>query len=115
MIHHAKSHQSLETKGVYKLAAVGLLVAMVFILGCAGFLEHARVHHEHASFAGVIYHTIQLFALHSPHFPSEINKKLEVARYLAAIVAFYAFLEAFSAIFYEQMQLFFYGSKRITR
>ena len=71
MIHHAKSHPSQETKGVYKLAIVGLVVAAAFIWGCAGFLEHARAHHEHASFAGVIYHTIQLFVLHSPHFSCE--------------------------------------------
>lgn len=105
MIHHAQSHQSHGRKRVYKLIFVGLVVIAALILGCIGFLEHAREHHEHASFPSALYHTIQLFVLHSPHFPCEINKKLEVARYLAAIVAFYAVLETLSTIFYEQIQL----------
>ncbi len=84
---------------------VGFVVAAALILGCIGFLEHAREHHEHASFPSALYHTIQLFVLHSPHFPCEINKKLEVARYLAAIVAFYAVLETLSTIFSEQTKL----------
>ena len=66
MIHYGKSHQSQGKDSLYKWAVVGLLVVATLMLGYFGFREHADMHHEHTSFISALYHTIQLFALHSP-------------------------------------------------
>ena len=106
MFHYGKSHQSQGKDSIYKWAGVGLLVVTTLSLGYFGFREHADMHHEHTSFISALYHTIQLFALHSPHFPCEINMKLDVARCLGAGVFFYAGFEVFGTKFYEQIRLF---------
>lgn len=112
MIHYGKSHQSQGKGRIYKLSVVGLLVVATLFLGYFGFREHAEKHHEHTSFPSALYHTVQLFVLHSPHFPCEINGKLQAAQCLGALVAFYAVFEAFWAIFYEQIRLFMLRFKK---
>jgi len=58
---------------------------VVIILGTIGNLQSQRDAQEHYSVANALYHTAQLFAMHTPHFHNSPPLALEIARWLAPV------------------------------
>lgn len=63
--------------------ALLLAAALTLVLGTLGEYEHQDEGQKHVGHA--LYHTLQLFLLHAPHFQGHIPWTLEVARWLAPV------------------------------
>jgi len=66
-----------------RLLAASFLTA--FILGVVGNEQYHHGPAGEASLANSVYHTVQLFLLHTPHFDAPVPWALELARWLAAV------------------------------
>ena len=109
---HTSSHQPHGKRHDYQWFVLGALALLVLFMGYTGFLDYAHEHHESPSPLGMLYHTIQLFVLHSPPLSEPLNWKLEIARYAAAIIAFYTVFDALHTLFREQFQSLFLRFKK---
>ena len=58
---------------------------LAFILGTVGNLQYQQMGGEVSHLGNAMYHTAQLFMLHSPHFSRQVPWFLELARWLAPI------------------------------
>jgi len=76
-------------------------VVTVFVLGYIGFYETKKS----LSFFDIIYCIIKLFVLGLDAVYSNLNWKLEAARWLAPIISTYIAANALAVIFREQMQM----------
>ena len=85
---------------------VGMAALVTLVLGYAGFAEHFRELSESRSPADVAYLAVQLFVLESGSIGPPIGWSLEIARWLAPLLAAYTALQALTVIFAEQLQLF---------
>lgn len=64
------------------LVVTALISLVLGTIGNYQYLAHAPAG---ASFGSALYHTVQLFILHSPHFEAHVPWTLEIARWLAPI------------------------------
>jgi voltage-gated potassium channel Kch len=78
------------------------LVALV--LGCIGFKKHYKIGPD-LGILDVCYRSLQLFVLHSIDIPPKVPWQLEIARFLAPSIAFYAVVVILMRISREQVQL----------
>ena len=85
------------------LAGLALLAT---VLGIWGFRLHFEAQGEAASFWRAVYLTLQLFPLNSGAVDGAVEWQLEVARFLAPLVAAGAALRALAVLFYDRTQLF---------
>lgn len=58
--------------------------AGTFVLGIIGWREYEQLHHGSFWLPNTLYHTAQMFILHTPHLEGHLNWKLETARWSAA-------------------------------
>ncbi len=58
---------------------------VVIILGTIGYLHYPREEHGTPSLSNALYHAVQLFWLHTPHFNEPVDWTLELARWLAPL------------------------------
>jgi hypothetical protein len=90
-----------------RLLAVFFAVALV--CGTVGFLQYQEASHEFhagssvAAFLNALYHTAQLFILHTPLFATPIPGTLEVARWLAALTTLMAAASVGRRVFREEL------------
>lgn len=59
--------------------------AATLVLGVWGYLTYSAEHGHPITVATAVYHTLQLFILHAPHFEGHIPWPLEVSRWSAAL------------------------------
>jgi FlaA1/EpsC-like NDP-sugar epimerase len=83
------------------IVALGLLA---LVLGYIGFEKHFDVYGISYSPFDLLYASLQLFVINAPIKIGHIPIELELARYLAMVVAFYTVLTALKVIFNEQVQ-----------
>jgi predicted ThiF/HesA family dinucleotide-utilizing enzyme len=85
---------------------VGCLSAVAYVSGCIGFWEYGLHHHPgQTSLLNPLYHSLQLFILHTPHLEPPLNIWLEIGRWLAPGVLFWAAIKGFMQVFRQQMNL----------
>mgnify|MGYP001614990131 CR=1 FL=1 len=95
-----------------------LATAATVILGVIGFQQYGRLGpettagHPVSEAPGIptaLYHTLQLFILHTPHFERPLNLPLELARWLAAGVFFAAIIGALARVYAMELRHFRLG------
>lgn len=84
---------------------IGLSAVVALALGYWGFSSYFASTGNPGSRLSIVYLTLQLFALESGALPGRIPLALEVARFLAPLVAATAALKALLLVFREQAQL----------
>jgi len=75
------SSEFLPEKVNSRILAITFLTSL--ILGTIGYLQYAHGE-EKVYFTNALYHAVQLFLLHAPHFGAQVPWTLEIARWLAA-------------------------------
>ena len=84
--------------------AIAVLAAGALILGYTGFLRYNAFLGESRTPLDLLYLTLQLFTLESGALSGIIPWELEIARFLAPVIAAFAALKALAIIFREQLQ-----------
>ena len=79
----------------WELWALAILVIAGVWLGTLGHLERARNDNVVLSSASATFQALQLFVLEAPILDGDVPITLEVARWIAAAVAFYALIRLF--------------------
>jgi len=74
---------------------------IAFILGTYGY-SHYPFGMETVSITNAMYHSVQLFLLHAPHFISPVPWSLEIARWLAAASTMLVLLNAALHLLYNE-------------
>ncbi|MCB1243969.1 MAG: NAD-binding protein [Verrucomicrobiales bacterium] len=77
---------------------------VVFVCGVLGFGEHARHHQETRTLADLFYLTGQLFTMNSGAVEVPVPLNLEIARFLAPLVAGSAIIETFAVLFSVELR-----------
>jgi len=82
---HGRQHGDDATFGDHPAWqwALRLSLALALVLGAAGYWLNQPPADRHAGHA--LYHALQLFILHAPHFDGDIPLPLEIARWLAPL------------------------------
>jgi TrkA-N domain/RyR domain len=92
-------------RGVRWLVILGLAVA-AFVLGAIGFEQPHGISTTGSSFSNALYQSLQLFSMNSGFAgPGPVPLSLQIARFLAPLVAGWAVFAALTALFREQVQL----------
>ena len=91
--------------GRYKWLLIGLLWAAVIALGYAGFYKHFAITGETRSAWDTLYPALQLFTMEYNVAGVPGSWELQVARFLAPLMAVYTVVQAAASIFREQIQL----------
>ncbi|MCX6580357.1 MAG: NAD-binding protein [Candidatus Aminicenantes bacterium] len=79
---------------------------VVSFFGLLGFAEYFLLTNPPKyTFLDILYHTLQLFVLNPGALPPPLNCKLEIARFLAPVIAGSTAIRAFIIIFREQNRL----------
>ena len=81
-----------------------LLTILTAILGYIGFENFLKLQKTSYTPSDLAYLTLQLFFLESGYTESKIPWELDLARFLAPLVAISALLETLASIFYDQVQ-----------
>jgi hypothetical protein len=90
----------------YEWFVVGGLAATAFVLGYFGFENQPTAPGEQRSILDNLYHSLQLFWLEYGSASEPSTLYLDIARFLAPAMLFYAGVRAIMAITREQVQLF---------
>lgn len=90
----------------YQWFAISIGVVIVFFLGAFGFMEYFSKTEKPISLLDIAYRVIQLFVFGLDPEITNLGWKLEIARWLAPIIAAYTAVRALAVIFGEQLQLF---------
>jgi hypothetical protein len=77
-----------------------------FVLGAVGNYQYLASEAEGPSWGNALYHTAQLFILHSPHFEKHVPWSLEVARWLAPFTTIVGLCSAGVRMFREETARF---------
>lgn len=83
---------------------LALLAWAIFVLGYVGLSKALAQRGEAASFLDILYLTIQLFTLESGGGYSPTPWELDLARFLAPLIAAWAILRAVAALFRNQIE-----------
>src|SRR4030042_6389482 len=89
-----------------KWLLIGLMWIAAFCLGYIGFSNYYASIGEMRSSWHTFYVTMQLFVLESGAVTGPIGWELQVARFLAPLVAIYTAIQAGAVILHEQILLF---------
>lgn len=89
----------------YRWLLIGLMWVLAALLGYIGFSKSLSAISQTPSFWDTLYLTLQLFVLQSG-VVGPIGWELQVARFLAPLIAAYTVIEALALILHEQSQLF---------
>jgi hypothetical protein len=63
------------------------------VLGIIGYVQYQQTANQEVSYGNALYHTAQLFMLHTPHFERRVPLTLEVARWLAPMTLLFGLFE----------------------
>lgn len=85
---------------------------IVFGFGLAGFAEHFRQNEKTKTTLDLFYVTGQLFAMNSGAVEGDVPWKLEIARFLAPLVAASAVLGTLAAVFSDEWRRWFLRFRR---
>jgi len=96
----------LHRRIAWRWVIVGALATLTLVLGMIGFAEHFHGRDEPRSRWDIFYLTLQLFTLESGAVEGLIGWQLEVARFLAPVVAAYAIVNTTLTLFSVQLQRF---------
>jgi hypothetical protein len=88
----------------YQWYVIGVLWVVVFTLGFIGLRINFSEIGVSRTFWDTVNRTLQLFVLESGIFYGPANIPLEIARFLAPLVALFTAIQAFVTIFYKQLQ-----------
>lgn len=88
-----------------KWGIIGFFALLITFLGYNGFKEYFQLIQKTPSSLDIFYRTLQLFVLDFDSTISNLNLKLELARWLAPIISAITAANVFIAIFSEQFQL----------
>lgn len=91
--------------GRYKWLLIGLIWAVVIALGYVGFYKHFAASGETRSVWDTLYPSLQLFVMEYNLVGAPGSWELQVARFLAPLMAVYTVIQAAASIFQEQIQL----------
>ena len=81
------------------LLIASFIGALVF--GTWGFIQYDQ-HNDEVSFRNALYHTAQMFLMHSPHFDRPVPWTLELGRWLAATTILLTLIGAARRVFQEE-------------
>ena len=87
------------------VGAVTALALLAFLLGCIGFRRYFASLGESRSGLDIAYLSVQLFLLESGSVHGPVGLDLQIARFLAPLVAAYAAIHAVLGLFFHQMQM----------
>ena len=87
------------------VGVVSALALVAFALGCVGFRRYFAATGEPCSWLDCAYLSVQLFILESGSVHGPVGLDLQIARFLAPMVAAYAAIRAVLALFFHQMQM----------
>ena len=90
----------------HKWLLIGLMWIAAFCLGYIGFSNYYASIGDTRSPSHICYVTMQLFVLESGPVPGPVGWELQVARFLAPLVAVYTAIQAVAIILREQLLLF---------
>ena len=96
----ASPFKSIPARWWRRLLVVGFLSA--YILGTVGYLELETHDPRGACLGNALYHTAQLFLLHTPHFAGAVPWTLEIARWLAVLTTLGTVFRAGTHIFRQE-------------
>jgi len=89
-----------------------LLTVLAFIFGIYGLLMYEREENVTVDFGNVIYHTLQMFILHTPHFDKHVNWAMEIGRWMAASVFMMSVFFFIFKLFKDEIRLLGLGLYR---
>jgi hypothetical protein len=78
--------------------AMAVCLVSALVLGTAGY----RAYQPETSLPNALYHAVQLFALHAPHFERPVPWALECGRWLAAATTLFAACQVVRRIWREE-------------
>ena len=81
------------------------LAGVALVLGSVGFWRHFALRGEPRSLLDIFYLTVQLFMLESGGVSGPLPWQLELARFLAPMVAAWTVVKGLAVIFREQLQM----------
>jgi TrkA-N domain/RyR domain len=84
---------------------LGALALALLVLGVVGFSKYFIALGQRRPLANLVYLSIQLFVLESGSVPGPVPWQLDLARFLAPLVAGYAAVKGFALIFREQLRM----------
>lgn len=90
----------------YRWSLIAFIWVVATALGYIGFTEYFSATGEKLSTWDISYRTLQLFTLKSGAVSGPISWELQIARFLAPLIAAYTALQALAMILHEQLQLF---------
>jgi voltage-gated potassium channel Kch len=106
-------HENLFSDNL-RLIILAFTFPVSLVLGVYGYL-HYHSGDEPVGFFNALYHTAQLYILHSPHFGPPVPLSLEIARWLAALSTLLALVNTAIYLFrYEWMEVKIKQSKKHT-
>jgi voltage-gated potassium channel Kch len=89
----------------YKWPFIGLMWVIAIVLGYIGFAKYFTSTGQTRSVWDTLYVTMQLFTLESGAVPGPIGWELNIARFLAPLMAVFTAIQVVASIFREQIQL----------
>src|ERR1039458_9504829 len=95
------AHIPHSQRHLHRLLLV-LCAAATVVLGTIGFLEYQREERGDPSFRNALYHSVQLFALHTQHFERPVPWTLECGRWFGAAATFIAVFGVARRMFHEE-------------
>lgn len=95
----------LSTRGwaEYRWYVIALVAAVAFGLGCVGFVQLWHAQNKAWNWSDALYWSFKTFSMSSPSEP-KLPLALDVARFLAPVVAAYAGLSALGLLFRDRVQ-----------
>jgi len=84
---------------------IGGTALVTLMLGFIGFSKYFSALGQQRPFSNILYLTIQLFVLESGSIPGAVSWELDLARFLAPLIAASAAVKGIALIFKEQLQM----------
>lgn len=90
----------------YKWPFIGLMWVIAIVLGYIGFTRYFSDTGQTRTVWDTLYVTLQLFTLESGPVPGPVGWALNIARFLAPLMAIFTAIQVVASIFREQVQMF---------
>ncbi|MCY3410094.1 MAG: NAD-binding protein [Candidatus Heimdallarchaeota archaeon] len=87
-----------------ELQSISILLLLTFVLGFTGYREYFKIQNIQADSADIIYELLRLFLIEAS-LEGPVPILLNIARFLAPVIAFYTGIKTLISIFEEQLQV----------
>jgi voltage-gated potassium channel Kch len=91
---------------------ISIFAVLAFSFGSYGLWMYESVEDPPVNLGNVIYHTLQMFILHTPHFKNHINWAMEIGRWMAASVFMMSVFFFIFKLFKDEVRLIGLGFYR---